>query len=408
MNEGERLTIGIIGGGAAGLFAALHAVRDGAQVVLWEANAVLGRKLAVTGNGRGNLSHRSVCAERYTCDDSAALHRLLQRFDHEWLRRELFQQGILTWCTDDGWCYPLSLSAAAVAAILSVAVQKKNITIQSQCAIAHLQQEDDGFRIIDQGQRSRQVHRVILATGSKAHPQLGGDDTALSWLGRMGVPILPMRPALAPLIADARPLHKLQGVRLDVAAELFDGDRSLASSLGNIIFTQYGLNGPAAMDLSHRLPIIPSQKLKLKLNFLPGRGEEFRVLYEQKRKEGWPVHALLEAAVPKKLAALLMDQLKLHPDADVASLSEEQGSHLLALMTNFPVTINGVKDFTFAQLAAGGVALSEVDPNTMQSRRINGLYLAGEILDVVGPCGGFNLHFAFASGALAGISAGQV
>ncbi|HPI73551.1 MAG TPA: aminoacetone oxidase family FAD-binding enzyme, partial [bacterium] len=401
-------TIGIIGGGAAGLFAALHAARTTCEVILWEANPTLGRKLAVTGGGRGNLSHRGLGADRYACDAPESLHALLHRFNHDWLRRELLEQGVLTYCSDDGWCYPVSHSAAAVSAILATAVAQHHVMVSTGCRITAVKKIGDGFMVRDDLGGGRTVQRLIVATGGKAHPQLGGDDDALAWLAELGVTVRPMRPALAPLIAEVRALHKLQGVRLDVAAELYGNGLLLGRSTGNLIFTQFGLNGPAAMDLSHLVHASPLQPMQLLLNFLPHHLDAFMTLVRQKRKQGWPLQALLESALPAKLAALIARGIGAPLDQDVAALTEEQSSRLVSLLTAFPIAVIGVKGFHHAQLAAGGVPLSEIDTATMECRGVQGLFLAGEVLDVVGPCGGFNLHFAFASGALAGIGAGRL
>ncbi|NLP09580.1 aminoacetone oxidase family FAD-binding enzyme, partial [bacterium] len=368
----------------------------------------LGRKLAVTGSGRGNLSHRGLNANRYACDAPEALHALLHRFDHDWLRRELLEQGVLTYCSDDGWCYPVSHSAAAVSAILAIAVAKHKVVVATGCKITAVKKNDDGFDVKDDHGDGRTVQRLIVATGGKAHPQLGGDDSALAWLAELGVTVRPMRPALAPLIAEMRSLHKLQGVRLDVAAELYGNGRLLGRSMGNLIFTQFGVNGPAAMDLSHLVDASPHQPMQLLLNFLPNQLEDFMMLVRKKKQPGWPLLALLESALPAKLAARIVSKLDVPMDQDLATLSEEQGSRLMSLLTAFPISVTGVKDFHHAQLTAGGVPLSEIDTATMECRRVRGLFLAGEVLDVVGPCGGFNLHFAFASGALAGIGAGRL
>jgi predicted Rossmann fold flavoprotein len=406
-NNRMKPVIGIIGGGAAGLFAALHAARHGASVLLWESNAALGRKLAVTGSGRGNLSNSGISSDRYTCDAPQSLNTLLQNMTHDWLRRELVRCGILTYCSEDGWCFPVSNSAAAVANILTVAVQKHNITVFSQCRILQVKRESAGFELYDEQGRSHHVHRLIVATGGKAYPQLGASDGALQLLAGLGIKTLPMRPALAPLLAEVRALHKLQGVRLDVAAELYEQNKLLGRSQGNLLFTQYGFNGPAAMDLSHHASLPRPVPTSLKLNFLPYSLDEFKALWQEKKIQGWPLQALLESVLPTKLVNILVSQANVSGNRDLATLTEEQTIHLENLITDYRVAITGVKDFNFCQLAAGGVALSEIDPAGMECKKIRGLFLAGEILDVVGPCGGFNLHFAFASGALAGIGASQ-
>ncbi len=397
--------IGIIGAGPAGLFAAIHAAKAGAAVLLWDSNPSPGRKLAVTGNGRGNLSNSHVRAEQYGCDSPSALQKILTRHDHAWLRRTLFDLGVLTFCTEDGWCYPQSLSAAAVAEILTVAAKKYGAVIYSECKIKDVQRKDREFIITATGNRTYQIQRLVLACGGKAHPQLGADDSGLRLAEKLGIQTQAMRPALAPLRADVKALHKLQGVRLDVHASLYDGKQRLGSTCGNLIFTQYGLNGPAAMNVSCLVNSENKQKLQIALNFLPNCLADFKSLFEEKTKQGWPLFSMLTCALPPKLATFLMTQLGLRADRDISDLSESEIRELYDLLTHFRISVQGVQDFSHAQLAAGGVPLSAVDPLSMASRQAPAVYLAGEILDVTGPCGGYNLHFAFATGACAGISA---
>jgi predicted Rossmann fold flavoprotein len=399
--------IGVVGAGPAGLFAAIHAARAGASVLLWDSNPGPGRKLAVTGNGRGNLSNSRVAADAYACDSSKALQLLLSRHDHAWLRRTLFELGVLTFSTEDGWCYPISQSAAAVAGILNLAALQNKVAIYSECKIVAVQRVAEGFVAIDENKRTFNIERIILASGGKAHPQLGANDSGLRLAEALGITILAMRPALAPLVAEVKALHKLQGVRLDVQATLYDEKRLLGRTTGNLIFTQYGVNGPAAMNLSYLVDSTLSQNLHLGLNLLPYALDDFNSLFKEKAQQNWPLSCLLESALPRKLAAFIQGRLGWPVDQEVGKISVNDRERLYSLLTDLRIKIQGAMDFQHAQLAAGGAPLSEIDPQTMASRRCPGVYLAGEILDVTGPCGGFNLHFAFASGAMAGIAAAQ-
>jgi predicted Rossmann fold flavoprotein len=220
---------------------------------------------------------------------------------------------------------------------------------------------------------------------------------------------VPLRPALAPLLADMKRLNALQGVRLDVGLTLSDGDREsprvLGATLGNVMFTQTGLSGPAAMDLSHLVSASPSAALMLAINLVPRAHDELQALLSRKRGEAMPARVWLGAALPAKVPGVLLALAGIAEEALLRDLSEQDLRRLDGLLTGLPLRVTGTRGFQYAQVSAGGVPVTEVDPTNMASRRVPGLHLAGEVLDVVGPCGGYNLQFAWTSGVLAGAGA---
>jgi predicted Rossmann fold flavoprotein len=183
---------------------------------------------------------------------------------------------------------------------------------------------------------------------------------------------------------------------------------SIAETIGNIIFTEWGLNGPGVMDLSHHISRHPESRFEVRLNFLPRDEEAVRALVQKQRSDPVPLTVIPGSSLPPKLARFAIEKVGLRADATLAQTSDTQLEKLFALITALPVQVTGVRGFEFCQVSAGGVPVSEVDPATMQSRKVSGLYLAGETLDVTGPCGGYNLQFAFSSGAVAGMAAGAV
>lgn len=403
------VTVGVIGAGPAGIMAALAAARGGASVLLFDGNKVVGRKLMATGNGRGNLSNANAAPERYACADTGFLEALFHRYPPPRLHADLLDAGILTYRTADGWYYPVSNSAPAVAAILAAALVEAGVAV-------HLESTITGIRTAP-GDASRPrfllargdgapvtVDRVVVAGGGVAHPALGSRGQCFPLLERLGHAIVMPRPALAPIVADVRRFHKLQGVRLDARLTLMDGDRRLGETVGNMMFTQTGFSGPAPMDLSH-LVGGGDRPLRLALDLLPHHEPELRRLLAARRGRALPLAVALCAVLPPKVPPVYLRLAGLDADAGLDRLSQSDVERVLALLTGTTVDVTGSGGFEVAQLSSGGVPVTEVDPETMQSRLVPGLHLAGEVLDVVGPCGGYNLHFAFSSGAVAGAAA---
>lgn len=395
----------IIGAGPAGMSAALFAARRGTAVTLIEGNPTVGRKLLVTGAGRANLTNRNVSAERYTCSDPAWMETVLTRFGYAELTAFLAQTGILTYTTPDGWCYPLSESAQTVVDAFACALDEAGVTLRLDHKVTSIRSTSRGFELSFKTQRSLWCEQLLVAAGGSAYPDLGSRGQLFPMLQQLGHTVIPPRPALAPVTCDMTPWRALQGVRLDAKVRLYDGSALIAESCGNLIFTSWGLNGPAVMDLSHHISARPNGRLRLELNPLFASEEALRALLREKRRSSTPLRVLLGATLPPKLPPVVIQMAGFAPDVRVNEIPEQALPYLFALLTALPFTVTGTRGFEFCQVSAGGVPVSEVDPQTMRSRILPNLLLAGETLDVVGPCGGYNLHFAFSSGAIAGMGA---
>jgi predicted Rossmann fold flavoprotein len=224
----------------------------------------------------------------------------------------------------------------------------------------------------------------------------------LQSIARLGHTLEPVLPALAPITTAPKPIQKLQGVRMDLTLSLFDSKARLGRTTGNAIFTQWGLNGPAAMNLSHLVQTSGSHDYWLSIDFLPGQSKQLRDLLREYQESEIPLLVLLKSILPPKVARLMVDKCDIPVAAPVRSISRVEIEKCFELMTSFRLPVTGVRGFEYAQLSTGGVAVSEVDSHSMMSRKVRGLYFAGEILNVHGPCGGFNLQWAFSSGMVAG------
>jgi predicted Rossmann fold flavoprotein len=397
------MKIAVIGAGPAGMIAALEARKKQAEVLLIDANPNAGRKLAATGSGRCNLSNTHTQPERYYTSSPKNLIKVFSKFGNDDLIAWLENLGIFTYATEDGWVYPLSNSAQNVVDILTAHLIESGIETHPKTFITDLQLNGNKFKLCTQDpSRSFIAERVIIATGGPAFPQLGARENIYSILKRLGHTIAPVKPALAPVLTDAKSFHKLQGVRLDAGTTLLAEGKEIGRSIGNIIFTSWGLNGPGVMDLSHLVSMYGNVKMELVLDFLPNQGEKLQGLIQKQIRKNIPLFILLESFLPSKVANFILEQSRISKEKTVNQINESEISRVLQAIHNQKITIKGVKGFKECQLSTGGIPLSEIDPDSMQSLKLNGLFFAGEILDVSGPCGGYNLQWAFTSGFVAG------
>jgi predicted Rossmann fold flavoprotein len=402
------IPIAIIGAGPAGMTAALYAARSGKQVTLIDSNAQVGRKLLVTGSGRANLTNRGVSPEKYASASDARpwLKTLFDQFGPDDLLKMLEEFGLLTFSTPDGWYYPVSESAQTVVAAFESALERAGVDLLLEHTATAIRKASSGFVLSFENAPDLTCEKLLIAAGGKAYPTLGSRGECFPALKAMGHTVRPLLPALGPLTCEMKQYQKLQGVRLDARAILID-TRPIAETTGNLIFTQWGLNGPAVMNLSHLVARFPNQKLHLRLNFLPYHKEAVRTQIQLHRNEEYPLEVIPCSSLPPKLTQFVLSQAGLNAGTTLKKCSDKQLETLMAWITDFPVEVVGVRDFDTCQVTAGGVPVDEVDPLTMQSKLVPGLYLAGETLDVVGPCGGYNLQFAFSTGAVAGMGMGK-
>jgi predicted Rossmann fold flavoprotein len=408
--EDRKMEIAVIGAGPAGMAAALQAAWQGAAVTLFERNTDVGRKLLVTGSGRCNLTNDAVAPEKYACADPQWIHTLLGSFGVRELTGFLRRIGILVYKTSDGWYYPLSNSAHSVVEAFHQALLLENVTLRMKTQVRGIQPTQRGFllSLADEADNGNNLYqKVIVAAGGMAHPNLGSRGELFPVLEKLGHTVLPKRPALVPVIAELGSLVHLQGVRLDAGVELWKGDNRVAGSAGNIIFTEWGINGPGVMDISHFISAEPDAKFELSLNFLRFFEVEFSDLLREKRPTPTPLKVFLEAFFTPKTASLLPQLAGISEGTPLDQLDEAAVQKMIRSLRDVRLKVKGVKGFEVCQVSAGGIPVTEADPQTLESRICRGLFLTGETLDVTGPCGGYNLHFAFASGELAGQSAGQ-
>ena len=405
------MNFGIIGAGPAGIFSALMIKEQnpGHSVTVFDGNQKIGRKLFATGNGRCNITNMQAGPDSYYSEKPGDLSPVFGRFPPEKIREKLSALGIPTVQTEDGWVYPQSYSAANVVQILSDALAYSGIDVRSGARVLRISREGDKFVLSAEGLSGLPAYdRLILASGSRAFPQLGANTSILSELFQFGHRDLPFVPALAPVTAKGDIFKMLQGVRVDAGVTLLHGKDELGSSFGNVIFTDYGLNGPGVMNVTHLIDPNDQKGYSLRLNFVPGElKRQLDGFFYSHINKDYPYRSVFLSVLPGKLIEYFFKIWKIDWETSCRRIDSRTFRVHLKRLESGTIPIEGSRGFNFGQAAAGGIPLAEVDLRTMQSRKQKGLYFAGEVMDVVGPCGGYNLTWAIASGMLAGVSAGK-
>ena len=335
-------SIGIIGAGPAGIAAALQAARGPYEVHLLDSNPQIGRKLLVTGSGRCNITNLHIDPQRYSCSEDNFVPTVLAAFSQNFLVERLAELGIFTYATPDGWVYPISNSAANVASLLFAHLKAAGVKLHLGTAVTSIRLADGRYTVTSsQSQQAMVLDRLVIASGGKAYPALGSNGSIFPMLSALGHTILPVQPALAPLETDTRPIHKLQGVRLDAGVKLFLGKKLLGHTTGNIIFTEWGINGPGVMDLSHLAARHSGAEMTVVLNFLDAQEAKLNQLLNEDRFKAIPFSTLLGSLLPSKLVRKVFLDLGLPLEGTLDSLGPKNMERLLSTLTRFSIRVKG-------------------------------------------------------------------
>ena len=399
------MVISIIGGGASGMAAALAAAEDPkAQVLLFERQARLGRKLLATGNGRCNLTNLHAAAQGFHGNNAAFAQPALSAFDPEAVMTWFRGLGLFTVAEDSGRVYPYSDQANSVVDVLRFALEKTNIQVIAGFEVRKIRPSGNCF-LLDNGQDSYTCDKVIVACGGLAGTKLGGSMAGYKLLNKLGHHCTRLRPTLVQLKSSWGGVVGLKGVRANCYAEIYCDGRLHAQSAGEVQFTEYGLSGPVIFEISRDTCQTPGEWV-CRLDLLPQVAED-ALLEELKRRQGTtlPVEELLTGILHNRLGRVLTKAAGIAGARTVADLAETDLQAVCRAVKAFEVPLTEPMGMDFAQVTAGGILTDEFDPNTMESRLVPGLYACGEVLDIDGDCGGYNLQWAWSSGRLAGISA---
>lgn len=405
----------IIGGGAAGLMAAITAAENGADVTILEHMPRVGKKILATGNGKCNMTNLHMTADCYRCGEPEVPMQVIGTFPVSDTIQFFRRLGILT--TDrNGYVYPVSGQAQTVLDALREKTDSLGIRTVCESKVYAIEKDKKGSFVVKSETGSYSGNFVILAAGSMAAKTTGSDGSGYELAKSLGHKVKKPLPALVQLKCNGDFFKGIAGVRTDVRVSLYTVGRNgelealLAADSGELQLTDYGISGIPVFQVSRYAAEALDRRKRVMavVDFMPDYTEEevFRILEEQRnylydRKAGDFLNGLFN----KKLAALFMKAARIKPELDVAVVSNKKLGELVEVIKEMTFEVTGTNSYDKAQICMGGVPLSEVDAATMESRLVPGLYFAGEILDVDGICGGYNLQWAWSSGYLAGVSA---
>ena len=407
--------VAVIGGGAAGLTAAIWAARSGASAVILEHTDRVGKKILSTGNGRCNLTNSKMEASCYRSGDPQFPMEAISQFGWKDTLRWFSSMGLLCRCRMESYYYPMSDQASAVLDCLRMECSRLGITIRTGIQPERIRRMREGRRsfyeiMTDQGEV--RADAVILACGSKAAPNTGSDGSGYELAKSLGHRIIKPLPALVQLRCQGNHYRQLAGIRTEADLRLLVNDREMWRERGELQITDYGISGIPVFQLSRFAArgMDEGKKVRVMIDFLPFMDKkESRIFLEQRFAEFGDRNGedFLTGVLHKKLAAVLLKMAGIRLDQPVSSASIRQREHLLQAIKEYEALVSSVNPFANAQVCCGGVDVREVDPSTMESRLMGDIYFAGEILDVDGICGGYNLQWAWSSGKVAGCRAAQ-
>ena len=401
-------TIAIIGGGASGMAAALAArERLDNRVILLERQARVGRKLLATGNGRCNLTNQNAAPDRYHGADPGFIGPAMLRFGVEQTLDWFRGLGLLTRTEAEGRVYPLSDAAGSVLDALRLAMEARGVEIL--CAFEAVDARKDGgmFTVVSSLGDTLQSDRLIVACGGAAGGRLGGTKSGYELLRGFGHRRTELRPSLVQLKTENSFTRPRKGVRTQAALSLERGGMTLAQARGEVQFTDYGLTGPGVYDLS-RAASFAGDGAVVVLRLLPELDKVDIINYMDERRMNFPNYKaenILSGALHKTIARTVLRRAEIPLDARLWELSYAALDEIVDTLCRFELPLYGTLGFDDAQVTAGGAETDGFDSETMESLCVPGLYACGEVLDVDGDCGGFNLQWAWSSGRLAGLSA---
>ena len=403
-----RPNVVVVGAGAAGTMAAIFAAKGGAEVVLLEGSKDGGRKILISGGGRCNILPMRVDESRFVTDSSV---NTLRRIVRSWPlaeQRAFFEDEVgvaLADEPDSAKVFPASHKARDVRDGLLALAVRSGAAVQMNSRVTDVQPAAGGWRVEIAGREVIEADALIIACGGLSVPTTGSDGVGLNIARALGHDMHATYAALTPILAEGSPFGALSGVSLTVTLTARSDERT-ATATGGFLFTHRGYSGPAALDVSHvlvRAQVPGAAPATLVARWTPLGDEEWT---EALKPSGTrTVTGALRAELPERLAAVLLDIASVDPTRSLAELRREERIRLINTLVRCELPWTGDEGYKKAEVTGGGISLAEIDSRTMGSRRHNGLYFCGEVLDAFGPIGGYNFLWAWATGRAAGTAA---
>lgn len=406
-NEKKRWDVIVIGAGASGMMAAIIAARADKKVLILEKLDKAGKKLLATGNGKCNFTNKTMNTSCFH-GEVTFIDQILEKYSVQDCLDFFYSIGIYPKEKND-YYYPNSEQAASVVTALVHELHRLKAAISYETEITSVVSKSAGISIAtNKGQF--EAKRLVIATGLLAAPKLGSDGSLFEVIKSLGHRFQPILPALCGYYCKGIDFKKVAGVRAHGTVTAYIDDKRVAEDTGEIQFTDYGLSGIPVFQISRFLSMGLYQKsnVQIGVNLLP-HFDKVQLLNELNFRKKLYVEetlgAFLNGLIHQKLSDMIIDKLHLDKNIFVGSLSDKDIDKLATGLLEFKVTVTKYRDFEFAQVCTGGIPVSDIDKDTLESKLAKNIHFAGEILDVDGICGGYNLHFAWATGYIAGLAA---
>ena len=407
----------VIGGGPAGMMSAISAARSGDKVVLLEKNNILGKKILITGKGRCNITS-SLDIEDFINNipgNGRFLYSAFENFDNKDIIELLKKEGVSVKEERGNRYFPTSDRAEDVRMALERETKKAGVDIKLNSKVCGIEIEDSRVKSVVLENGKIDADKIILATGGKSYPLTGSNGEGYKIAEELGHTIKDVRGSLVPLIAEKSVCSRLQGLSLrNVGIILYDAekDKKIYSDFGEMLFTHFGVSGPTILSGSAHLlrykdvdKKISNGKIVLKIDLKPALSFEqldARILRDFTEVKNKQFKNSLDKLLPKKMIDVVIDKSKINPEKHVNEITREERMNLIKLLKCFEIRIDGFRPVDEAIVTAGGISVKEINPKTMESKIVSGLYFAGEIIDVDAYTGGFNLQIAYSTGFTAG------
>lgn len=405
--------IAIIGAGPAGIMAAITAAKLGRQVILLEKNDTIGRKILATGNGRCNLTNKNIEAIRYHGANPEFITGVLAIFNQYQVMEYFESLGVILKEEDRGRIFPRTNQASTVVEALDYELKRLNVEIWTNFLVKNIKYEKKWIIGGENSQENLQIEakNLILTTGGRATFQLGSSGDGLYWSEKLGHSVIPLQPALVPLETIETWPKNIQGLRIEGTTKILADDKIISESQGDILFTHFGLSGPAIMKQARNVNLNSSaKKIEIQIDVIPEETEKSldkKIETILNNNGAKTVKNALAGIVPAELINTILINLSIDTDKKSSRISKQERSIIVKTLKNLTLTIAKTRSFKEAQVTAGGIPAEEINSKTLESKKIPHLFFAGEIIDVDGDSGGFNLQWAWSSGYLAGLSASK-
>ncbi len=407
----------VIGGGPAGMFAAIAAAECGHEVTLLEKNEKLGKKLFITGKGRCNITNASDMDNLFSSvmTNSKFLYSAFYAYDNERVIDFFETNGLPTKVERGNRVFPASDHSSDVIATLQKVLRAKQVQVKLHTEVAEVISNSDkatGVRL--KSGETLPADDVIVATGGFSYQTTGSTGDGYRFARELGHSVTEITPSLVPFYAKEDYVPKLQGLSLkNVRVRIWSGEKAgegktLYDEFGEMLFTHYGVSGPLILSASAAIkPKFTARALAMEIDLKPALSEEqldARVLREFSEAQNKQFKNSIGHLFPAKMIPVMLELSGIHPDKKVNEITREERLGFVRLIKHFPVTLDGLRDFNEAIITRGGVKVKEINPSTMESKLVSNLFFCGEVLDLDAVTGGYNLQIAWSTGYLAGIS----